>query len=153
MGVSFFTIDCSSGPAYSVLLHRIYLTPLKLSKIYPWASSQCWKCGSNDANFRHMLWSWPKLQSFWDVVIKFITSLTTIIIPQTVSVCLLGLVVPLAHRRATTTLLGLLLFYARKSNYFKMETTRGTHLKFLEVLSECSCSLIQCNLPFPWMLK
>lgn len=62
-----------------------------------------------------MIWSCPLLQIFWSNVLTFIIGLTTIPIPQTVDVCMLGLVNALAPCRAVCTLLGLLLFYARKS--------------------------------------
>lgn len=101
------------------ILHRVYLTPQRLNKIYPGAYPSCWKCGSLEAGFCHMLWSCPKVHSFWVEVTQFITALSTIPIPLTVPVCLLGLVGSLAHRTATKTLIGLLLFYARKAILLK----------------------------------
>lgn len=95
------------------ILHRVYLTPQKFSKIYPDVSLCCYKCVGRDADFSHMLWS------FWEEVMGFIATLTKIPIPLSVPICLLGLVDTLADHRATKTLLGLLLFYARKTLILK----------------------------------
>lgn len=43
------------------LLHRTYLTPQTLNKICPGAYPHCWRCGSSEADFCHMLWSCPRL--------------------------------------------------------------------------------------------
>lgn len=92
------------------LVHRAYLTPQRLNQIYPGAYPHCWKCGGGIADFQHMLWSCPKLQSFWGEAVHFITFLLTIPIPMTFSVCLMGLVSSLVHHRPTKTLIGVLLF-------------------------------------------
>lgn len=76
-------------------------------------------CGIAEADFNHILWSCPRIQSFWTEVTKFIETLLMIHVPLKVSICLLGLVGRLACRRATRTLIGLLLFYARKALLIK----------------------------------
>lgn len=85
------------------LIHQVYMSPPKNSRIYPNSSSSCWKSGNGNADFNYMLWSCPRVQDFWERVMGFITTLTMIQIPLNMSVCLLGLVDSLAHCRVTRT--------------------------------------------------
>lgn len=55
-------------------------------------------------------------------------------IPQTMSVCLLGLVGNLAFRQATKTLIGLLLFYVRKTIVLTWKQTEAPSLNFWKAL-------------------
>lgn len=56
----------------------------------------------------------PEVQRYWSLIRTFITKLTTILIPQKIEICLLGLVDALIPSWVVHILLGLLLFYARK---------------------------------------
>lgn len=96
------------------ILHKVYYTPMHLHKIYLSIPTSCWRCDSPSANFIHIFWSCPQIQIFWAEVTTFILSATTIQVPLSVEVCLLGLVEPLAPCQAVRTLLGLLLYYACK---------------------------------------
>lgn len=106
---------------------------LSSSKYYIWSIS----CSSllpnghakivgvvQELNFFYVFWPCFHVPEFWSVVTHFIHSLTTISIPQRVTVGLLGLVNPLAFTTATRTLLGLLLFYARKAIVLNWKSDR-----------------------------
>lgn len=58
---------------YQKLLTRWCFTPLRLAKAYPTAFPYCWRsCGS----IRHIFWSCPILQPFWEAIFALISSIT-----------------------------------------------------------------------------
>lgn len=97
------------------LLHRIYYTPAKLSRIYPGASAECWHSSHSPTNFGQIFWHCPVVQEYWSAIVRCITEITSLAMPMTVANCLLGLVESLVPTRAQRTLFSLLLFYARKA--------------------------------------
>lgn len=103
------------------ILHRIYLTPVRLHRIYFSVPADCGRCVAASVSFIHIFFSdrCPHIQTFWMAIASFILLVTTIQLPLRVYVCMLGLVDPLAHHRASRTLLELLLFYARKAIVLK----------------------------------
>ena len=46
------------------ITNRWYLTPYRLSKIYPTTSDMCWRCNEQTGNLLHTLWSCKTLRSF-----------------------------------------------------------------------------------------
>lgn len=137
------------------ILHWVYLTSQRLNKMYSGAYPSCRKCANLEAGFCHMMWSCLKVHSFWEEVTQFITSLLKIPIPQTVSVCLLGLVGTLAHRTATKTLIRLLLFYARKAILLTWKQSEAPSLNSWKSLINSAIPLIKmtyhssgCNAKF-----
>lgn len=116
------------------ILHRIYYTPQRLHRIYPTSSAACWRCSGVPAGFLHIFWDCPQIQEYWKEVTQFIHKLTTIPIPLTISVCLLGLVEQLTLATATRTLIGTLLFYARKAIVLKWKSANPPTLSSWETL-------------------
>lgn len=96
-------------------LHRSYLTPARLSKIFPTVSTECWRRSHSPADANHIFWRCPKILKFWEDITSCITELISVPIPMTIRVCLLGLVDDLVPTRAMRTLLNILLFYRRKA--------------------------------------
>lgn len=95
-------------------LHRIYLTPARLARLFPTRSPGCWWCSSLTADFMHIFWNCSNIQAFWKGVTECIAEVTAIPIQLTIEVCLLRLVDNLAPKRVTRTLLTILIYYARK---------------------------------------
>lgn len=54
------------------ILHRTYLTPLRISKYRPDHSSKCPRCDDPAGTFLHLLWSCPMIQTYWTQVINFL---------------------------------------------------------------------------------
>lgn len=52
-------------PQTTKLLHRWYLTPVKLHHIIKTSGSLCWKDCGTMADYLHCCWSCPKLQDVW----------------------------------------------------------------------------------------
>lgn len=54
------------------IIHRAYLTPLRVSR-YRWdCPATCQMCGQDTGTFFHLLWQCPKIQAFWEQVVKFL---------------------------------------------------------------------------------
>lgn len=49
-------------------MHRMYLTPLRLSKIYPNSSSKCHRCKTCTGSVIHVFCECRKLKHFWKEV-------------------------------------------------------------------------------------
>lgn len=49
-------------------MHRIYYTPLRLSKMYPNVSPKCHRCESCIGSIMHIFWKCQKLEYFWKEV-------------------------------------------------------------------------------------
>ena len=81
----------------------------------PELSAECWRCGVSPGDFTHIFWTCPKIQQYWTEVLDLIGLVALITVPITMEVCLLGLIETLVPTVAGRTLIGLLLFYARKN--------------------------------------
>lgn len=95
-------------------LHRSYYTPARLSKIFPTASVECWRCFHSPADAEHIFWHCPHVRRFWVDITSCIAELISVPIPTTVRVCLLGLVDDVVPTHAMRTMLNVLLLYGRK---------------------------------------
>lgn len=116
-----------------------------MHRIYPSISASCWRCNSASADFTHIFWNCPYIESFWVEVTKFILTVTTVPVPLSIEVCLLGLVEPLAPRRALRTLLGLLLYYARKSIVLRWKASSAPSLNFWKKLVNAALPLYKAT--------
>lgn len=58
------------------ILTRWYRTPVKLQKIFPGTSDQCWRCKADKGTILHIFWTCPKLQHFWTEVQRILQKLT-----------------------------------------------------------------------------
>lgn len=77
-------------------------------------SSECWRCSKDPGDFIHVFWSCSAIRVYWSQVVSVVQDIMGIDIAPTPQICLLGLVEELAPRVAERTLIGFLLFYARK---------------------------------------
>lgn len=73
------------------ILNRWYLTPYRLSKIYPSTFNLCWRCNDQTGNLLHILWNCKSLQSFWNSITSFIADLTGILNKLNPATALLGI--------------------------------------------------------------
>ena len=49
-------------------MHRVYLTPLRLSKMFPNSSPRCHRCKTCTGSIMHVFWECRKLKHFWKAV-------------------------------------------------------------------------------------
>lgn len=68
-----------------------YLTPYKLSKMFPSSTPICWCCNNQTDSLYHMLWSCKNLSSFWNSVSSFITSLRSNLLKLNPAMALLNI--------------------------------------------------------------
>lgn len=73
------------------ITNRWYLTPYKLSKIYPSTPDICWRCNEQTGNLIHTLWSSKTLKSFWNSISSFIADITGNLSTLTPASALLGI--------------------------------------------------------------
>ncbi len=52
-------------------IHRTYLTPLRLSKMYPNVSSRCHRCKTYIGSVMHIFWECRKIYYFWKSIRDF----------------------------------------------------------------------------------
>lgn len=97
------------------IVHRAYFTPHRLHKMNPDSPLECWRCGGTPGDFTHIFWTCPAIVSYWREILDFITQITSVPLQPSMSICILGLTEQLIPTVAGCTLVGLLLFYARKA--------------------------------------
>lgn len=81
-------------------LHRTYLTPARLARMFGNQHSLCWRYSAPLAKSIHIFWDCPQIRPCWQTVAQCIQSVTSISIPISIEVCLLHLVEPLDTTRA-----------------------------------------------------
>lgn len=104
----------------------------KLHRIYPNISAKCWHCPVDPATYIHV-------RSYWKECIK---KCTLIVVPLVVDVCIRGLVHLLIMSRAMRTLIGWLLFYARKAILLKWKSLMAPTLDFWKSLINSAIPLL-----------
>ncbi|KAJ1105971.1 hypothetical protein NDU88_003374, partial [Pleurodeles waltl] len=72
-------------------LHRTYLTPHRLFRIYGGSPATCPRCGGGGANFDHMVWTCPVIQTGWKEMLTTLTELLEVELRPSPEMCLLGL--------------------------------------------------------------
>lgn len=98
-----------------MILHRAYLTPHQLKMMYPTANDTCPRCQENDAHLVHMLWSCPRLTTYWSQIINI---LSTIIPGQTLDTLGTGLLGVSIHGKSGKPMvrfLNLMLILAKRT--------------------------------------
>ena len=72
-------------------LHRTYLTPHRIAKMYPGAKSECPRCRHHKADFIHMVWSCPVLEETWHSITDILSEVVETPVLLTPESCLLGI--------------------------------------------------------------
>ena len=72
-------------------LMRVYITPVKLHHMSNNIPDVCSKCLDEKGTLYHCLWECPKIQRFWNDVIKSMSEIFNIKIPLDVKLCVLGI--------------------------------------------------------------
>ena len=50
------------------ILHRAYMSPANINKVFPLEQATCPRCTYADANMIHMIWACPTLLQYWQDV-------------------------------------------------------------------------------------
>lgn len=116
-------------------LHRVYFTPARLSRIYPTASSQCWRCSYAPADVEHIFWTCSQIHIFCLGITECLAEVLSTPVPMTPRVCLIGLVEEVVPSRAHRTLLNIVLFYGRKAILLNWKKTVAPTLSYWKKLN------------------
>lgn len=54
------------------ILHRSYLTPIRLARFKAQHNPLCPRCDSPSSSFFHLIWTCPAIQDYWSHVVQFI---------------------------------------------------------------------------------
>uniref|UniRef100_A0A668APH5 Reverse transcriptase zinc-binding domain-containing protein n=1 Tax=Myripristis murdjan TaxID=586833 RepID=A0A668APH5_9TELE len=73
------------------LLHRVYITPLKLKKMDPDTSDACWHGCRERGTMMHMLWDCPEVKRLWEGVHNALSKIINVNIYVSPEMCLLGI--------------------------------------------------------------
>ncbi|XP_044161200.1 uncharacterized protein LOC122946001 isoform X1 [Bufo gargarizans] len=73
------------------IVHQSYLSPMRLHRIGKLTHSKCHRCNAEGANFWHLIWECPYIQTFWSGIVSFINTLTQPSVALTRQVCLFGI--------------------------------------------------------------
>ena len=88
-------------------LHRTYLTPCRIAKMYTGTVAACPRCKHHRADFMHMVWSCPIISTAWQTVVDTLTVVVETPIPLTPEACLLGIRTTNKQNKCRNKLLGL----------------------------------------------
>lgn len=92
-------------------LHRVYFTPVCLSRIYPDRNPHCPRCRTQLGTYLHMFWDCPALSIFWSGIQLNVQ--LELSVPMSPELALLGIHED-EQRPHHSKLLILYLFYAKK---------------------------------------
>lgn len=73
------------------MIHRAYLTPLRLSKYREGQSTMCIICNQATGTFFHLLWQCPQIQAYWVQVVRFLHDTMGSPVTLQPKLCLLGI--------------------------------------------------------------
>ena len=74
------------------VVHRIYFTNSKLSKMYPDIADTCNRCHMRPANMTHIFWSCPHLQDYWSVIFKHLAEALNMKLTPSAETAIFGVV-------------------------------------------------------------
>lgn len=57
------------------VLHRLHLSKLKLSKMFPSISPSCDRCSQGPASLAHMFWNCPHITTYWNTIFQTLSKI------------------------------------------------------------------------------
>lgn len=113
-GVKTASPKMSDRPTQLNIVHRTYITPIKLAKFKQNRSPVCPMCLLVPGSFYHLIWSCPNIQSYWIQVIRFLHDNMGSPVGLDPKLCLLGLLPDTDVDKYLAIFLYKTLFLARK---------------------------------------
>lgn len=104
-----------------------YTTPVKIKSWLPQESDSCWRCNTGRGTFLHIWWSCPKIQTYWQMIIKWIKHITETKMDLDPACCLLH--VNLLYRKYNKSLVRHLLSSAKVLIPLKGKTRHTPSIK------------------------
>lgn len=96
------------------IIHRSYLSPIRVSRYKPYQSPNCVMCNQATGTFYHLLWSCPKIHGFWTQIVQFLHDTMGSPLALQPKPCLLGIHPESDMNKCIKIFLNETLFSARK---------------------------------------
>lgn len=122
------------------ILHRAYLTPVRLSRYWVNYSPLCPRCGENSGTFYHLLWSCPTIQGYWAQVALLLHDRMDSRLSLCPKQCLRGslpnpdtdriLLARVFHQHSRNGWLLLILHFHKRNEYMSIEVAQLNITKF-----------------------
>lgn len=106
-------------------MHRMYLTPLWLSKMYPNVSSRHHRCKTYIGSVMHIFWECRKLKDFWKAVQDFTTKVLQIPLDNMPTQYLFGTELDRTLYCISVKRLGILSYLAKKNAFSSAGINQG----------------------------
>lgn len=97
------------------ILHRSYLSPVRLLRMGRSTSSRCHRCQEEGADFWHLMWGCMHLQVFWGKIVEILSAIVPVSIGVCPKICILGVLEEERWTHHQRVFLGEALFLARKA--------------------------------------
>lgn len=97
------------------IVHRAYLTPLRVSRFKQDQTANCGMCKQVTGTFYHLLWDCPRVQGFWTQIVQFLHDTMGSPITLNPKSCLLGIYPEPDINKFTKVFLNETSFSARKT--------------------------------------
>lgn len=95
------------------IIHRAYLTPIRVARYKQNYSTTCQMCGKETGTFFHLIWTCPKIQEYWKQIVTFLHDDMGSPLNLDPKQCILG-IFPEVLNKFTQTFLQETLFSAKK---------------------------------------
>jgi len=102
--------------------NRIYLTPMRIKKMFTNATGLCFKCNKDKGTFMHCFWHcdiilsyWKKVLSYWKKVHSVMEDLLGLHFDMTPALYLLNLNVNILFKKDAVTLFVILVYFAKNT--------------------------------------
>lgn len=95
-------------------LHRVYFTPVRMSRMYPGWDPHCPQCRTNLGTYLHMFLDCPALSTFWSGIFNHLNIRLELSVPVTLELALLGIHEDEQRPHHSKRMISYLCFYAKK---------------------------------------
>lgn len=118
-------------------MHRAYITPLRLNRMYPNLTSKCNRCKTQVGTLLHMFWECKKLTKFWNSVHEFMVERTNSPLDRSPIICLFGTDLGERQNSVRQSHLSIMSYIAKKCIllYWNQEKS-PTFIVFKQILQE-----------------
>lgn len=110
--------EVNSNPRFKLVhynfIHQTYLSPKTLGKIFPNRSNECPPCRTQEADFLHVVWHCPVINSYWIEILDKLEKATGWTASKEMRTVLLGLLPTPKNKKLTRKLVMLGLILAKR---------------------------------------
>ena len=132
------SICARHGVLQCKILHRSHYTNAKLAKIYPGVSDACYRCNQSPADLVHMMWSCPKLNTYWTEIFKTFQTVFCIPVDPDPRTAIFGISVDEDTTAAMRRVIAFTTLLARRLILFKWKhASPPSHSRWIKEVVHC----------------